>query len=289
MERLLPLLWLIIFSCRTVTMTYPPLVQETEISFPFESLYAESSYKSNGVLVDGWEIFDWEDTIKLDSGYILLAHYSGKLLEIDGDTTVSIKYLNGLIQLDRPVQKISLKYLLETSGKAPWREGHYIQHPGFIEFIFPLEQIAEMNIKEPICLIWTSDNPKFQEIEYDIKIKNMFDEILLEDRVYGNIFQLELKRLGRHLEESLFIIELEETSNPDHNGTIGIELTKTKDPLNPCLMNSPIDQVQLAIELERKQWISEAYEFYKLAADISDKPIYDDLLKNFIKRHGMIN
>ena len=289
MLRLLPLLWLILLSCKTVRIINPPKVQEIDIVFPFESLYAESSYKSSGVLVEGWENFDWEDTIVLDSGYILLAHYTGRLIEIEGDTTVSIKYLSGLIQLDRPVQKVSLKYLLETSGEAPWREGQYIQHPGFIEFIFPLEQITEMNIKEPICLIWTSDNPKFQEIEYNIKIKNMFDEILLKDKVYGNVFQLELKRLGRHLEESLFIIELEETSNPDHNATIGIKLSKTKESLNPCLMNSPIDQLQLAIELERKQWISEAYEYFQLAAELGDRSVYDLLLEKFKKRNRILN
>ncbi len=290
MERLLPLLWLIIFSCRTVTMTYPPLVQETEISFPFECLYAESSYKSNGVLVDGWEIFDWEDTIKLDSGYILLAHYSGILLEIDGDTSVSIRSLNELVKVDSPVQKISLRYLLNTSELAPWRAGSYVHHPGYIEYIFPLEQSARINIEEPICLIWTSQNPEFRDIEYSITIKSIFDEILLKRKIYGNAIQLDLKDLSHQLSDSLFIVELEETNNSEHSAkTIGIKLTHDKHTMNPCLTEKPINQLQLAIGLEQIQEISKAYEYFQLAAELGDRSVYDLLLEKFKKRNRIRN
>ena len=130
--------------------------------------------------------------------------------------------------------------------------------------------------------------------DYDYKIifKNIFDEEVHNTNVYGE--SIHLKNLDHYEYTSNFILYQIWTDDEYQYGSMERAISFTEEPNyyypTSChVTESAIKSLETAFFLEVTGGFEQAEQFYKNAASVSEKKIYDDLLAGYLKRvrrHG---
>ncbi len=259
---------------------------QSDRKFPFKLIYGESVFKSSTVPVSQMEPLRPIDFLELKDGYAILAHHAGQLFEFEGDTIIRMDQLINAVYYES--RRIDYNLLFQTSWKQSFRgtmlEGYTTVCGPAISWISPSHMTTSLNPEQPICLWWgqnyqTSTSPKFR-----VELVNIFNELLLSHETTDSIFQVPVNKLDT-LTKNLLIARVMDNNNDEiSSNEIAFELLDIPKYPSPCNASSPVELLQVAMNLEDNYYYDEALIFYQKAASSSKREIFKLFLFNFEAR-----
>lgn len=166
---------------------------------PFQVIFSEHTHDGGATArLSPLEYLSLGDTIQIvDSGYLVLVHYSGLFLEFKEDTIISVTELSNSIaqQLNinpnKAKSRIDIDLLFSDQGKIQYATGvSSICNPSPMEYVLPINTASEISASNPeFCVSWTSN---LSTPPYIVQVKNIFDEIIDEIEVKENEINLDL-------------------------------------------------------------------------------------------------
>jgi hypothetical protein len=291
------LLLIILASCskyptRTVS---PGFIPEANISRgPFQVIYADRARKvGDSAQVMRLKFLSTFDLIRIeDDGYLLLAHFSGMFFEFQGDTILDISKLseqasqrlnNNLNAVEHPV---NVQLLYQNKGKPNYYPGAVsggcASYP--IALISPATNSVEISATFPeLCLSWESTSDKKPE-SFEIQIKNIFDELV--DTIISETTTLNLNLSQYNSESGLYLLTIYDSQDHEIRSTeLGIKVGRVYyyTP-QTCDINTSLKALEMALYVESHHYYYDASDYYKLAAELSERPIFTEFLNNYKMR-----
>lgn len=266
------LLW-IICSCGVSKQSNIPEWRKGEFDKPAKVLYAEQVYASSGSLLQQFDLLKSDEMLTIRNGFLLLQHFSGKVFEYSGDTTLSVSDAINFTDEDELLRPYDLEFLFNDK-----RHDSYYRNPGVItddfsthQFLYPYERKSETRTNQDICL-WWKPLPGQAGNEVTITIRDIFDDVL-------HTFETDERRLEVPIPanpvKNLLIVQLNQKEGGYHE--VGLMITNDASIITPCNAEKSIDLLQVAIKLELDKHFEEAYGFYEKAADTQGHLIYQEI------------
>jgi hypothetical protein len=290
---------LALFSCspKTHITSYVEKSKST-VLHPFEVIYADGAYSLAGNKpLKTYDFLNWDDTVQLKGGTLLLAHYSGSFFEFQGDTNINIEPFNLKAGYEKPGyhfdnhdgvsgdSRPTLKHLFETDQ----HHEIYDANMPFLQFSHPQPSNVKVGPAQEVCLRWWTRNPNSQSNEYQLSILNEASEPLGTKIVKGNTYKLNVRQYAKSGESNRFqltVRELGEGLKSANSMTIIID-KPNRALVDICDIKTAITALETAYHLEYQGDTYGALSMHELAASLSDQSIYNELLANFKNRYGL--
>lgn len=243
-------------------------------------LHAKGAYKEDQSPLKQFETLKSDELLTLMDGYVLLQHYSGRLYEYEGDTTLVAAVAVQHTQKDKQTVPTKLDFLFsdfpyKNDQRIPDRANRYTPR---YTYLYPFDRSIAINRDEPLCLWW---KPQYFESSDEVKVafKNGYDDELSSFHTYHQRFEV---RIPDHITDDLLIIDL--GSGALYAPEIGVNVKEQQPEVTPCNATESIELLYIATRLEQNEHYQEAYEFYERAAKASSQPIYEVLKLNALQR-----
>lgn len=279
----------------------------------FQVLYAEKASLSNGTALKSLDKLLDETIHVADSGYLVLIHETGIPIEINGDTTIYLKEIHTI--LDPPLSKKTKRYIARS--KAPYFR-HSYQRSISLHYLFISNEIEARNTRPvprpchdcgppnsglrypplidnklfysdtDLKLMWL---PREETDRFILRFVNIYDDELcspieVDARQY-TLSRDKLTDLTKSESDILLFIKGIESFSVDEFGilmrpfyTAKIDFPYSSNITSPAaaLMAGYIfETTSIAVS-------KEARPYYELAAHLSDKKFYQDMLDNYYAR-----
>lgn len=276
---------------------------EKSLKFPFQVLH------SKNVDINRYDLVAKNDTIQLNNnGYLILVHFSGKMLEFQGNTQINIseenrkinEYLN--IGSEETNHRFRLSNIFSESDEYRYmylNDDLIIQCLPYYEITFsqPYFHSRSGNYglsrkNHEVCFKWKMNSLKEQDLskkKFKITFKDIYDRKLKDSIVIGNQIQMDFSEyFKKEDKKSLLIYQVAEFGNPETtSGNEGVIFGAEPFyiPRSSCEVNTALEAFELGNYLERnKAPIKESQYYYQLATQLSKNPIYQELYSYFKKR-----
>ncbi|MEO1051770.1 MAG: hypothetical protein AAFX87_14165 [Bacteroidota bacterium] len=258
------------------------------LSKPWQVIYTTSAHhQRNTKALERLELLSLKDVISLEaSGYVLLGHYSGFILEFEGDTIVTIAEISEQVleQLGRPEKtdsRVNFEHLFSEERSS---SGRPILHSlPQIEFNFPFRGTTSIaSFDQTICVSWDIEYGDAPDT-YTVKISNIFDEPY--DSIYTSEKFINLDLSKYPTEEGLVIWVHDKDKDTFHSphAVYKIGAVDIYTPMD-CNPKNAFKALEMAFLIEIGGRYDQAVPFYQLAASLSNRPIFRELLQYSLKR-----
>lgn len=276
--------------------------KQSETFFPYQIIYAEQVKNTRGQEIKSLDLISMQDTLIISNGgFLSMIDQTGFPIEIKKDTSLVIVELYRLFYpLDKKRKNTKVNYTLRPyieylfiSEGPQGRKFLLSQHgviadgggPDLEVFYPPLNKSIVIIFKDDLCIKWRPGGSD----DYEVSIRNSFDEPLKTYYFTTNEMTLkadELKSLKR--KESLLLITIKDRKTNNSSFQYGIkefENTKIEYPYS-CTIQKATHALMVAFQLEtsRYDYKKEAEQYFKLAAQLSDKEFFKTMLSNFYNR-----
>ncbi|MCR9248966.1 MAG: hypothetical protein NXI20_01025 [bacterium] len=259
--------------------------------YPFQVVFAENAKSSITFNeLDTLEKVYYQDIIQLNQGHLILVHFTGKFLEFEGDTTVDVGLINNILienlpkklRWNRPnIRDLYLDYDIS-----------YVVLDGCTDVsLVVLNTGVENKIRSShnCCVRWIP----YSDYEIDtflIEIKNVFDESIDEIMTTNNELAIDFSNYEN--ESRLYILRVSDKLNIERTSNyfaVNIEDLPFESGQIECQFTSAVAALEYGFMAEHNHCVdfSDAEQFYKTAASLSEKEIYSYLYQRFKKRHGI--
>ena len=260
---------------------------------PFQVVHAERTHKvGDAVQVTRLQHLFSNDLVKLEnSGYLLMAHFTGKFFEFEGDTTIDISELAERASQELNINpnavehRTDIQLLFQDKRKYdyyPRAVSRCLSYP--MAMITPVTNTVEISATTPeICISWEySVNPKPELFE--VQIQNIFDETL--DTFSTENAELTLSFSQYEYDVGLYILKIYDSKNPEIDAPdIGIKVGNEHYFIpQTCNLNTAGKALEMAYYLETNRYYFDATEYYERASELSERPIFTELLNHFKNR-----
>jgi hypothetical protein len=278
------------YPSRTVPTGY---ISESNITGrPFQVVFADQTHKvGDSTQLAKLDYLSSYDIIRIEnSGYIILAHFTGLFLEFEGDTIIDMSELSEMTSQQLNIDPNTIKHrtniqlLFQDERKNNYYQGavsRCVSHP--MAIVSPISTTTEISATTPeICISWEYSMAQRPE-EFEVKIKNIFDEPL--DTVRTSETRLSLN-LSNYEHERLVIVGVSDKNESEiQTQEIGIKIGK-QHYFTPqsCDLKSALKVLEMAYYLESHRYYFDATHYYKLASELSDRTIFDELLEHYENR-----
>lgn len=290
------LLILIAVSCAKPHYNIIPsgYVAQTNIpAYPFQVLHAEQAYNSDTeqpLVRQQYLPVDGQFKIKAD-GYLLLIHLSGKMLEFNQDTTIDVAILASNIATSLSIESAKVTHRIDTEilfrdtltynfdAEEVIRENEYL-----IDIYTPAEQLNEISFRDKkYCFRWS---PKYDQNpdSYRLIISDIFDDQV--DSLVTDQTEYQIDLSDYQTEGGYIFLRV-----CDHNDE---EVQSREVVLEPgkelyyhpcrCKPTSAVEALEIAYYLESRYQVLQAQHYYREAARLSEKAIFDKFLDHYLKR-----
>ena len=278
--------------------------------YPFQVLYAENARLKDGRELKSLDMVSVDESIKIENGgSLVLIHDTGFPIEINGDTILFIRELDEIISPKSATLKVrSKKKHYPTQGYSNRRIGidfifisdrvtankrklstlglTFDQNDN-MEIIYPPRSRDKVTYSGDFCIRW---RPSIGE-SYNVEIRNMYDDVLANINTKVNEIVISEKEMGQ-IQNSNTTLLLTITKNPSgvKSQTFAVMKYNFKHVSNPypCQIFNPSSALLVAFYLETSVWdyTKVAEEYYILAAKLSPKKFYQDMLSNYYSRQA---
>ncbi len=282
---------LILLGCNTY-VTAPNYFVPTKIkNKPFQVIAATNArYLKNQNTVSVKDYLENDDQIKLSNGHLIIVHSSGKFIELFNDTLLNISVANNHIKNKFRIKPINerpeISMLFNTTYK-PFivHDGVYINQGYLMNF-----DDIQTTSNDSICIKWKS----FREpspSNFKVTVTNMFDELIFQKSTIDQYYLIDFNNIDFGL-EPLILIKVHSEEMDFTTQTIPIRISEYKEYYVPhyCEPKNALEALELAFSMEHYYYmVDDAKDYYQLAAELSVKPIYDQLYKNYLMRRDPEN
>lgn len=258
-------------------------ISKSEINeFPFQVLSATNvTSRIRGEIKDLDEVNNL-DELTLSSGHLILTHASGKFLEFEGDTTISISRLNdhliSSLNIDLQNYRPEIKFLYDTAFE------NFGMHDGV--YAYPIYitnfngDVISINEGESLCLRWDVFGSEVKE--YQLSIRTIFNDTLDLIKTNQKSYTTDFSEYNNTL--NLYIIQVRDIEDPEvRSQDFGVQFTKRKFWFpHECDFTSAIEALEMAYHMDRYYYMVLPSEYYfKLATRLSDQPVYQEIYENY--------
>ena len=262
--------------------------------FPFQVVYAENVTRiSSGEPVQQFEFIGRDEVLQLVSGYMILAHYSRKLYEFEGNELVDIYTIAEDMEKSYELteDRYSLNKLFRIKEKNEFDEmRRYMpraavsdQYEQPITLIIP--SIYNSYFFSPateLCLSWKVRAGENHDNVFRIEVVNMYDQIIYNEEVTGFNHLLDLDPF---MGEEMILIKISSASLDYKTEMIPIRFQEHPDyKPNYCFPMSAVNALEMALFVEEYVIFGNEEYFYNLATQISDRQIFKDFYQNYLER-----
>lgn len=272
------LLFLMIFSFPLGSLQaqeLQPFSPYQHLTFPYRVLGGEGIWKNGRIPIEQGEPLRLKDSIELRNGSILIAHYSGKLFEFQGDTTVSISEIDQQLAVEKdnlPNPYLTVLLSEDPVFRAP-ATFYCVIYPDPINVLY-LPTTVEINPSEPACIWIEKTHPSFDISSYHFEIKTIFDDLLYVSHSDTLQFELEIPEDPTGL-LILDIVQEGETRRRSYG--IKVDPERKRNRPTPCSASTPVELLQVAVGLEFDSRRDHALNYYEKAKNASSWEFYDHL------------
>ncbi|WP_416865545.1 MAG: hypothetical protein ACMVP2_24700 [Imperialibacter sp.] len=263
---------------------------------PFKVVHAQDAILSNedSSLVR-FRLLSMGDTIILSSeSYLILAHHTGHFLEFSGDTVIAISNIaeNIANQLniipDQGAPRIDFEGLFSADHSRMHNTGAVVRCVSYpIEFVLPIAGVQTISRKNPtLCLMWEARDMDLHT-SFKVEISDIFEEKVDLIEVNGYSTTVDFSKFMEH--GSLFIVNVCDVTDSDFRSyDVGIKIEREYNYLpEMCEPILAVKALEMGFHLEFSSYYPDATKYYQLAADLSNEPIFDELLALHRQRHGI--
>jgi len=261
---------------------------------PFQVIHSDGVYNLR-VRTDlsRFQLLSLADTLQLaDSSYLLLAHHSGLFLEFEGDTVLNVSQLAEHVAHQLNIlpnvkkTRAIIRLLFSDTRNRNYPTGAVLRCVSYpIEFILPISTTSDISANKPeICLSWETRDGN-QHKEFVVQIKNIFDELIGEYEVGLSETSLDLSKYS--IDNRLLIVNVSDRNDstfrsPDIGVKIGREYVYAP---KLCELYSAAAALEIGFHMESNGYSFDAAKYYKLAAELSDRSIYSEVLTHHRRRN----
>lgn len=257
-------------------------------------MHAERTHKvGDSVQLTQLQLLFSNDLVNLEnSGYLLMAHFTGKFFEFEGDTIIDISELAERTSQELNINpnavehRTDIQLLFQDERKFDYYPGAVSRSVNYpMAIITPVTRTAEISATTPeICISWDySMNSKPESFE--IQIQNIFDESL--DILSTEKPELTLNFSQYEYEVGLYILKIYDSKNPEivDAPEIGIKVGNEHYFIpQTCNLNTAGKALEMAYYLEANRYYFDASEYYDRASELSERPIFTELLNHYQNR-----
>ncbi len=254
----------------------------------FQVVHAELCHK-NGLEIHlkSLEMLSLGDVIQVeDDGYLILLHASGEMFEYVGRNEISIGHLARRISTTNkvPIEDFSwvlnAEYLFNESApnRALTPRGTVARSRDFsLEVLLP--EIFELSPVNPsVCVRWIDGSER--STPYIIRIKNIYDEVLDEFEIVNQEIFVDFSNY--YYDPQIYIISIRDNKDEQFGLEIGVKVRSMSRYIpSGCDLKYPCEALEMAFFIEGIGLGEFAEPYYKLAADLSNRGIYQELLRKY--------
>lgn len=282
-----------------------------DVGMPFQVLFAENVMSKDGSILKSLDFISAEETLSIQKdGSISLIHKSGIPIEISNDTIISIVELNNLLQNDisgkrrrlkqnnsHSLVRLGIEFLFFADKKlANYTKlsstGSCMDCNFDFEIIYPPHYLLAYSDSSDLCIKWEPSDA----LNYSIELGNPAKTVI---KKYTSTFN-ELTINWADLQfltskgTSIIVEIMGDGLYKRHGGT---EIKKFGDndikfPFG-CQIETATAALLMGLYMEispnsflKKYYTNEAEKYYTLAASLSEKHFFKEMLNNFRMRQG---
>jgi hypothetical protein len=265
-------------------------------SSPFQVLYATETTNKEGQYLKSLDMVSIDEVLSIGKGGTLsLIHYSGFPIEINKDTSVTIRKLQEILEVPEESRKVKGKIVYPTrpeigrlfGSDRKSRRGNAVMSAchdcdlGLRIIYPPKNNKRRIRFEDQLCLKWKSNSEN-----YKIRITNIFEELIDSLSVHNSELVLSSETLAKLFEkDDILLLKIEDIKNPMLSGTVTLS-KYSSTPLDfpyPCELTKATFALMTAFYLEMKPWdaLDEAEKYYTLATELSKENFYIEILEKF--------
>lgn len=261
---------------------------------PFQIIHAENVRNAgDSVQLTALNFLSKYDIVKLEeTSYLLLVHFSGMFFTFEGDTVINLATLSKEISQELNIEneeinhRAGIQFLFQNEAYIPKYSNPVLRIESFqgIQMLTPaLDQTQLSANASKICLKWRESPVRSVDV-FQIIIKDIFDEVLDTMHTKSSYLDLDLSRYES--EGNLYIIKIKDSRYPRVESIEFAIILGNEQYYIPknCKIRTAEKALEMAYYLEYNQLYTDAEEYYLLATSLSERPIFDQLLKNFQER-----
>lgn len=229
------------------------------------------------------------------NGHLILSHFSGLFLEFDMDTTFTILELSKHIKRQLGFENNLVNYRFFIDQLYLEVDKRRLRPTGATTRInFPYEEIKfDLPVKPAtrtgrnttnVCLMWQHPEKVSDAEEYRIDIRNLYNEVIDEFIVERNYHKIDLSKYV--VNKSTYLINVYD-QNHDNTRSQTLAIIPEGQPYytpTSCDIKTALQALEIACHMERTNSRLSSRNFFELAAQLSDKPIYSRLLSIYQER-----
>ena len=255
------------------------------------------SFVNGSGIRSGDHLGSMDSVIIRGDGYLMLAHFSGKLIEFEGPGTISIGQESSLIQKMLAIEELPSHGWaspdLLFSRKKQYDDQFY-KELGPVEgnlglaYSYPFNpQTSKIVISKnypKACLRWTSSKSRVGTGPYRVDISDIANNQI--DMISTNDSLLSIDFSNYQNESDLYLVRTSIANNLEYStGEEAIYLGEEHRYVpRACIPNAALAALELALYYEEIQLYLLAWEYYEKAAALTDHPFYQQMFLNFKER-----
>jgi hypothetical protein len=270
-----------------------------EKNLPFQVIFAENAENKQGKQINSLNLIPADQILTIrQGGFLSMAHYFGLPIEFQGDTTINIKDLQkafDLLQRSKPdpfhYSRLDISYLFIADGELAQKKRLAMtgacQHCDFdLELLYPPKYRSDIFLTGDLCLRWHSNGSN----TFVIKLTNVFDDELETYTSTTNELEIDSAEITAMFDkEQILLLRIID----ENTHKISRDVLVRKFPSNTvpypyqcASQRAATYALMTAFDLETgpRDFPKWAAQYYRLAAELSDKPFFKTMLDNFNKR-----
>ena len=261
-------------------------MQSSTVQSSSLQLLAAHNVTSSERTLQNLDYVDANDTLSINNGYLILKSNSGKLYEFSGDTTIFIKDVVTYSPRSSRGRFSDISYLRTSQPPKDLKpsSGIFI-HPTEIVFPFFDQPKIEVSKLTEFCIFWLPRKRPESVIKYNVVLRNMYGQVFEKFETNDHFIEINPTRYDT-LTYNTMIINVESSVDNIFSREIALVIVDSNEINATTCDLRAIDMLEQGLIWEFSRNYPEiSYQFFELAAELSDLPIYDSLFQHYKTRH----
>ncbi|MEL6558868.1 MAG: hypothetical protein AAFQ94_11840 [Bacteroidota bacterium] len=266
---------------------------QTKANLPFQVVYAENAFAGNKEEpLEQLAYLSQYEKVVLKDGFLILVHQSGKFFEYEGNVEINLVDLIQLVRKKRGAfwfGRPQVKWLFEEAYGTDFLHRPMLRYYGY-SFEFDSINDNKINVMggQPVKLSWSSGKKVKASGKYYLEFRNILDEKIASMETDTSVVEIDLEEV--ETESDLYLLTVYDKADRSlRSQELAIE---TDSPYGPISYSgtffekpkSAIYALELGFLFEDDLNGKLALYFYSIAAELSDRQVYQTILENFQKR-----
>jgi hypothetical protein len=237
-------------------------IESLKTKTSFYVINARNCFLNDSSILEANTHLNHKQSIKIEDGFLILGHYSGKLMEYRGTHEIILEEISNTLK----------RYHFKNYTKIYSQTDTYLQGTGFMVGHNPLPILwisparSSVTLEEySLCLKWkTTDSSKKDSLH--LVILNIYDEEIERIIIGGSQYDFDF---SKYSDKRMLLLQLTSIDDPEIiSDRIAIRVSERDIQYQPDLCSEPetaLEALEIAFFLETNDQEEDAKKYFKLA------------------------